>query len=645
MSLPLPALSLIITLCVCHFLVASQIFADSNDEESRIEVVVSASRSPLERKKNASSVTILTEEQIKQANQPLLADLLRQVSGLDVVRSGGPGGNTAVFLRGANSEHTLVLLDGVEINNPVSNARFFDFASLTTDNIERIEILRGPQSSLYGSDALGGVISIFTKRGKGQPSLNVSSEAGSYQTFVQRVSSSGQASEELGYSFAYTREDSDSISAADRANGNSENDGFTNDAFSAAVNYSVIDQLKLDTSLRANLSQADLDNFGGPGGDDPNRTLDNQQIFWQSAASLDLFEGLLLQKIRASYSDHQLDDDNDPDPQHPLDFQRSHYNGSLTKFSLQNILSLGNNADLIFGLETEQEKADSSFVSDGEYGPYESVLAEQSARTNGYFSELILELGENFATTLGLRLDDHSRFGSQTTYRIAPVYLIPSTGTKLTATLGSGFKAPSLYQLYSEYGNNQLEPEEVLGWDFGFEQTFLNQQLTLGSSYFRNEFDQLVTFDTQNFIFQNINEARTQGLESFVNYTVTENTSFSVQYTYTDTKDLESGTSLLRRARNKLSAEIILRGCDQNLKISTGATYIGKRFDNDFSTYPASRVELGSYTLLHIRSDYRINDLVSIFARVENVLDQNYQEVLGYGTQGAAAYAGLRFNL
>lgn len=607
------------------------------------EVVISATRIETPLSELGSSVVVWSAQQIAQTQETRVSEVLSRVSGVDVVRSGGAGGNTAVFIRGANSEHTLVLVDGIEVNNPGSTNRAFNFADLSLDNVERIEVLRGPQSVLYGSDALGGVINIVTKRGTGKPSGAVSFEGGSYSTFIEKGQLSG-GTDAVNYSLAASREDSAGISAARASYGNSEHDGYENTSFAGRLGFTPSEQIEANLFLRYTDARTDLDNFGGAGGDDPNRLLNNAQLFTRAELATKLLEGRLTQKLGVSWSDHDLDDDNDPDAEHPTDLLRSNFEGSLLKVDLQNNYEIADWNTITVGLETEQEEASSRYFSDGVFGPFEDNLDERDARTNGVYLQDSITWQERFFTTLGIRVDDHDQFGSEVTWRVAPTYLIQSTGTRFKGTYGTGFKAPSLVQLYSSFGNPDLEAEESQGWDIGIEQSFCEDALQVGLGYFSNDFDQLISFNPATFISENIAEAESRGLESSITYELSDATKLWAAYTYTDSEDESTGASLLRRARHKASISVATT-LPNKTELTLSYVLVGSRFDNDFSSFEPVRTTLASYGLVNIAAHHPLTEQVELFARVENLFDKEYEEVLGFGTLGLAAYGGIRVRM
>jgi vitamin B12 transporter len=266
-------------------------------------------------------------------------------------------------------------------------------------------------------------------------------------------------------------------SAADWRLGNEESDRYVNTAFAGRLGITPSEFVDGALYLRAHDVRADLDSFGGAGGDDPNRLLKSRELFTRGEVNLHWLEKRLTQSLFIDFSDHDLRDDDDPDAGHPLDRLRSSYDGRLFKYGLLNFFEASKMMSFTVGLEGETERGSSGYRSESAFGPFVSNLDEHGAHTNGYFAQTRITPSEVFSTTFGIRTDDHSKFGSETTWRIAPTLYIPSTETKISATVGTGYKAPSLFQLYSSYGNLELEPEKSIGVDAGVEQSFLGDSI------------------------------------------------------------------------------------------------------------------------------------------------------------------------
>jgi vitamin B12 transporter len=611
------------------------------------KVVVTATRVETPMEEIASSVTVISSEEIERKKKTHVMEILRGIPGLDVVRTGGAGKNTSVFIRGANSEHTLVMIDGVEVNDPISPGRSYDFAHLTVDNIERIEVIRGPQSTLYGSDAIGGVVNIITKKGEGKPKFFLSAEGGSFTTFREATGISG-GNKWVNYSFALSRFDTEGISTASKKDGNYERDGYENTSLSAKLGFKPMDNLGIDFILRYMDAKTELDNFAGVGGDDPNYVQKSNQFLFKTQVGLSLFDQVWSQKLGLALNDHNRDIKNKKDSQHPFDYEKGRYDGQLLKFDWQHHLQLHKTNALTFGLEYEREEGKSKYYWESLWGPGQSIFPKKTANIKGYYIQDEIKLWDRLFATLGIRIDDHSRFGSETTYRVAPAYLIKETDTKIKGTFGTGFKAPTLYQLFAPatlwgpIGNKDLKPEKSKGWDFGVEQNFFKNRVTLGATYFRNDFKDLIQFDwAKGYI--NISKAKTEGVELFASAKPIDDLTLRINYTYTDTEDKTTGEALIRRPKNKIGFDLDYHFLN-NGNVNLGVIYVGKRDDLDFSISPSRRVKLNQYTLVNLAVSYDITKNFQLFGRVENLLDKEYEEAKSFGIPGLSFFGGMKLS-
>lgn len=607
----------------------------------KYHIVVTATRTEQPKVELASSTTLISFEDLKKAGKETVADALTAVPGLDVVQNGGPGKTTDVFIRGANSEHTLVLIDGVEVNDPMSPGRTFDFGHLNLDNIDRIEIVRGPQSTLYGSDAMGGVINIITKKGNGKPRMFISGETGSYGTFREATGVNG-GNDTVNYSIEVSRFDSKGFSESGKKYGNTEKDGYGNTTLSGRVGFKPARNLELNLISRYINARNHLDNFAGAGGDDPNYISDARQFILSADARLSLLQEKWEQRLGVSYNNMRRDLSNPTDQSHPFDSQEGLYKGRTFKIDWQHNLYLHPTNTVTAGIEYQREWGESTYSWESMWGPGESLFPGKSARTTGFYLQDSIKIQDTFFMTLGVRFDHHDRFGTETTYRIAPALLLKS-GTKLKATYGTGFKAPSLYQLYAPgtiwglVGNQNLEPEKCKGWDIGIEQFLFNDRLTLSFTYFQNDFEDLILYD---FIlgYININQAKVNGFEVFMSAAPLKNLTISGSYTYTDAKDKETDEQLLRRPKHKANLTFNLRlfkRANANLFI----IHVGKRLD--LFPYPTI-TEAPAYTLFNLAVFYQLSKNIEVFGRIDNLFDQEYEAVLGYGTPGRSAYIGIK---
>ncbi|HDZ26712.1 hypothetical protein LCGC14_0699930 [marine sediment metagenome] len=611
------------------------------------EIVVTATRLETPAKEIASSVTVITKEQLEQSRKATVIEALQEVLGVSIIQNGPPGAAASVFLRGANSEHTLILMDGVELNDPISPSRSFDLAHLTLDNVERIEILRGPQSTLYGSDALGGVVNIITKKGQGKPEFSLSSLAGSYGTIITSAGING-STERIQYSLGTSYFRSDGFSAASaNYEGNEEKDGYRNLTIWGRLGFRLSDNLDVDFILRTLNTQIDIDNAGGAQGDDPNNVQDYNALFIKTQ-----FRNLMLNnrwelKLGLSLVDYDRQHENSTDEAHLLDSDNGFFKSKLFKIDWQNNLFLHETNTLSLGIDYQQEQGESEYNSDGIWGPYSSIFPLRRAHVTGFYLQDQIRLANQFFATLGLRLDDHSQFGSAVTYRFAPAFFVEATQTKFRATYGTAFKSPSLYQLYAPgtflgpIGNAELNPEKSIGWDIGVEQQLLGGKILLAVTYFYNDYKDLINFD---FLegYVNIGKAESKGAEILIQARPFDDMSFNAAYTRTEAKDKDTDTDLLRRPKQKFSASLNYN-FQKKANINLTFIRIGEQDDMDFATWPSTRLTLPGYSLLNAAVSFNPASSFQIFFRLDNIFNEEYEMVKGYGTPGFSVYGGVNF--
>jgi vitamin B12 transporter len=586
-------------------------------------VVVTATRTETPLSQIGSSVTVITAEEIEEKQQTQVLDVLRSVPGINLYRYGNLGSTTSISLRGTSNTHTLVLIDGVEFRDAAGFGGA-NLAHLTTDNIERIEIVRGAQSVLYGSDAIGGVINIITKKGAKKSQGYVSLEGGSYNTWTEEAGFSA-GSEKVTTSFSVSRTDSDGFSAANEKDGNTEEDGdkSTSASFSLGVTPTNIFELKLNVRLTD--AEYEYDNYAPPTYlfSDADDVEDYKDITGRTEGIFHLCDDKLTISVGASITDTERETEGS------VFGADSTYDGKITKFDLQNTIKLNEKNTLIVGAETEKEEYKSNSMS---YSTYTNVDNSGSTRNNAAYIQEHINI-ENFSATTGIRIDDHKDFGTEATWRIAPSYNIKSTSTHIKASVGTGFKAPTLYELNdSSYGNEDLDAEKSFSWDIGIEQTILRSSLILSATYFFSDIDDYIAGDSETFISYNIAELKSQGIETTIDWYPHEIVSLSLNYTYTDTED-EDGERKARIPLHKSSFDVNLYPID-DVQLTTSVLYVGERED--------SGETLDAYTLVNLSGSYQVCDYAKLFARIENLFDEDYEEVAGYGTAGLSAYAGVK---
>lgn len=603
------------------------------DTINLLPVVVSATRLPTPVREVGSSVTIITSADMEAKQERTLPDALADVPGLNVVQTGGPGGTTSVFMRGTNSNHTKVLIDGIDVSDPSSPDGSFDFSNILTAGIDRIEVLRGPQSGLYGSDAVGGVINIITKSGSGPAQFHGSVEGGSFGTLNQTAGVSGSVSQ-FSYAFDMAHFHSSDTPVTPIGlvpPGRPVNaDSYDNRTFSLKLGAKLTDNF--DVGLVTRYLESDLystsDDYLGP---EAIQSLSaNHELFTRATAHLVLFDGVFDQTLGLGYTNYNrsfLDPNSVP-------AIPSLYNGNREKLDWQGNIKLAAGQILTLGAEHEQDQLNDS-----------SPVFAQLTNDAG-FAQLQSSFGQRLFNTVSLRYDDNSQFGSAVTYRVAPAFLIPETGTKLKASLGTGFKAPSLDELYDNYpaygffANPALQPETSIGYDAGFEQSAFAKKLQFGAAYFHNDIKNLIEINDSYTSYVNIGRATTQGVESFVSLRPWDRLTLRSDYTYTLAYDDIAQEELLRRPKHKVSLSGIWRVTNA-AQVSATVIYVGPWLDTNRDG-TATDILAPGYVLVNLAASYDLGQGVTAFARIDNALNVHYQDPLGFQRPGLGVYGGLK---
>lgn len=603
---------------------------------SLAEITVSATGVPTPVTQTGSSVTVLTSDLLQAQQVRTVPDALQQVPGLNVVRTGGASGQTSVFIRGTNSNHVKVQIDGIDVNDPSTPNRAFDFSQLQTEDLSRIEVLRGPQSGLYGADAIGGVISFVTKRGEGPARATAFAEGGSYGTTNQggRISGS-EGIFDYSFSVQHLRQAALPVTPFELLPvGVPLRTAFTDiKTVSTKLGAQLTDTFRLNYVLRfsdsAYLDQAD---GGFPYRPLPYRNLnDQQQLLMRGEAEWTPLPGFH-NVFGANYAKFDRLFAGPLDPLAPP--TPSIYLGERTRFDYRGDVQLAPGHLVLFGAQREDER-------------FQATGIDKSNGNTGGFAELQSAITDRAFLVANIRRDENDQFGGATTFRIAPSYILPYTETRLKGSVGTGFKPPTLSQLYQDYpgfrffGNPALRPEESFGFDGGFEQP-LGDRVLVGATYFETDFRNLIqtayfpTFGTN----VNVGRAVAYGAESFVSVKLTDTLSGRVDYTNTVTKDEIAHQELLRRPRHKVSATAIWNPLPQ-LTLTGTLVAIGSFVDGnrDFSV---PRLKNPGFTLVNLSANYAYSDNLTLFARIDNLFDQRYQNPTGFLGAGLAVYGGVR---
>jgi vitamin B12 transporter len=596
----------------------------SREEAESERIIVSATRIDVPLDQSPASVSVVTSQDIEVKQIERVSDALREVPGLSVVQTGSAGQLTSVFTRGLRSEHTQVLLDGVPINQGLQGA--FDFANLTTDDIDRIEVVRGPQSTLYGPRALAGVIQVFTKQGNGPPGITLSAEGGSYDTFRETIESDGKI-EQFDYSIGASRIDTDNARP---------NNQYRNTASLANVGWAPNEQLRIGSLVMYSLSDT-----GNPNTIFNPKPVDNFLTEkWLIAPHVD-FRPVEWWDHKFIFSyDHerQLNDPNQDGfvgPTRAL-FER-------TTIDYQNDLRPTSWLTLTSGFFYSRVNAgqERPFILQI-FGPQPTFVSDHTQETAGFLQATLTPV-ENLIFVAGGRLDHFNQFGNIWTYRFASSYKIDKTNTTLHSSVATGFSPPSSQDKI--FGMNfGLQPEKDLGWDAGVEQRLWGNRVTIGATYFHNDLSNLIGF---NGLFEalNLGAARTQGVETELRAQPIIDLVFTASYTYLDAEKTSfadisqpQGARLPRRPRNEAYISASYLWC-KKLRTTLAAKWVNAREELNFG---GPNFDIEDYSFVDFAAEYEINTHLSIFGRIDNLTNEHYAEVFGFPALGRAAYGGLK---
>ena len=593
--------------------------------------VLSATRTEILREQNGSSVTVITGEQLRQSGQSLLHDALRGTPGLNVVRAGSPGQQTSIFIRGTESRHTKVLLDGIPLNDPSSPSRGFDFSNLTVDNIERVEVLRGPQSTLYGSDAIGGVINIVTRRGQGPPKYRFSTMGGRFGTFRQSASVSG-SSDRVHYSMGGSFFDSDGFSTAAPRLGNTENDGFRNGNLSGRFGWLASDTTDIDVVLRYTDAEAQIDGYQFPVGpvDDLLRKLKNETFAMRTQLRTEMLDGLIEQKVGFSYTRFHRRDTN------PGFFGTPAFDGSTAKFDWQ--------ANVLLHETTRVRNVFTTGLDYLDEGASSTMASRRSLHATGFYLQEHVVVDERWSTVAGARWDRYSVAGGAKTFRVTSRYALEESDTAFHGSIGTGFRAPAINELFDpSLGNLGLRPERSFGWELGVEQPLADGDLVVDVTYFRNDIDDLIVFRFDGTgawggHLYNVDEALTAGVETTAKLRLSEATSASFGYTSLDARNRTTDSRLVRRPSNTFRVGLDHRFDDEGVRVALNYQWVDRRSDFDGGGFVTS---LDEYSLLNATVRWEYSDRLQMFARLDNITDETYEEVWGFASPRFGIYAGV----
>ena len=605
-----------------------------SDADALPTIVITATRIPTPELEVASSVTVVTADEIAARQERTFAEVLKGIPGLNVVQQGGPGAETSVFMRGTNSNHTKVLVDGIDVSDPSNANAAFDFGQLLTQAIERVEVLRGPQSGLYGSDAIGGVINVITKTGSGPMRLSASVEGGTFDSFNQTAAVSGsQGAFHYSASVAHLHAGATPVTPLGVLGpGEHRNDDYyDNFTVSSKLGFDVTPDFDLGlvaryTNTHLRYSGEDFSTFPAlPAAQQSASNTD--EYYGRATAHLVSLDGGLNQTLGVAFTRNQTAT---LQPQTP----ESLNTGERVKLDWQGALRVSSAHSVLLGLEDARDEI--------------SAPLSASIRIASAYLELQSQLGDQWFSALNARYDHNDRFGSKITYRIAPAWVSSASGTKLKASVGSGFKAPTLSELFQDFppfffANPNLKPENSVGYDLGIEQGFGGGMVRIGATWFYNRIRDLITTDVTGTTYANVGRASTDGVESFVAYQPVKQLTLRLDYTYTEATDDVLHEELLRRPKHKVNLNATWQATDAlllNASVLTVSSWVdGNR---DFSI---PRLDAPGYTTVNLAASFALSRQLAVFGRIDNLFDHRYQNPVGFLQPGIGVFAGIRAKL
>lgn len=642
--------------------------ADQSEVIQARDVVVSATKTPVSAKQITSAVEVITGEELEQKKIRTVIDALRLAQGVFATSSGGPGTEATVKMRGAFARHTLVMIDGVIVNSPTTGS--YDFANLTAENIDRIEILRGAQSMLYGSDAIGGVISIYTKKGIGSPRVGAFMEYGSFATFREGGSISG-AKGLFDFSVSASRWDTSSFSAINYSRGAFERDGFHNTQVSAKVGAALPNDGRAEFNMRWYDSRTSFDGFADSGAP--------ADVFGARSTSRNLIlNGTWTQpittwwttKLTLSQANERLRSNSGNAgfnlntrqliPARPTSCFPT-FDACFTPFSSdleilnrrlewQNDVRIGEIFLLTAGYQLRREEGDSP-------GFYGATEPSRIISSNAGFAQAQINLWDRLFLTAGGRHDSYNRFEDATTYRVTGGYLVKETGTKFRGSYATGFKAPTLNDLFFQgFGNPNLKPEKSLSMDLGIEQSLFNDRLQLSAGYFWNRFQNLIQFASGGslcppgsfgFCPINVADAKTQGWEFAFKLNVFTGLDLRGQYTHTLTRAFDTpgnplgGDKRLPRWPVDQASIGFTYQPIEAFVLNIDYRFVGAR-NNNLSNNPSEK--LGVFNIVDLSASYDVTKNWQAYVRVDNLFNENYEEIFLFGRPIRSIFGGIRIN-
>lgn len=634
------------TAALAALCLSSAAFADDAPTDVG-ELVVVATRTPERLDHVGQQVTVVGQAEIKARQMVAVSDLLSTTPGVSFSRNGGLGGSTSLRIRGAETDQTVVVIDGVKLNDPSGTGGGYNFANLLAGDVARIEVLRGAQSTLWGSQAIGGVVNIVTAEPTKAFEGSASLEAGSLATAYARAGIGGRT-DRVVWRLAGGYFTTDGVSSYRQG---TEDDGYHNASLSGTARVTLTQTVSLDLRAVWIKGRNQFDGFPAPlfaFADDPEYGT-NQDLVTYAGLNFDLLDGRL--KNRVAYGYTHTDRDNF-DPTQAKTTRTFDAAGQNRRWEYQGELALPADWKASFGVESERSEMRTASPSSFTPNP---VPMRAQVGIDSVYVQAMGQVVPDLTLTLGVRHDSHDTFGDHDLGQVAAAWRLNDGRTVLRASFGQGFKAPTLYQLYSQYGNTALQPEQADSWDAGVEHHF-SDTAVVSATWFQRETENQIDFvscaststaplckagGVARFgYYDNIAQTKAHGVE-LTGAAVVSEVTFEANYTWTHAENdspgnINRGKELTRRPEHQanLSASYTW---PVGLSTSASVRYVGHTFDN-----AANTTKLDAYTLVDVRASYPVTDTLEVYGRVENATDRSYETIRNYGSPGRGAFIGVR---
>jgi vitamin B12 transporter len=639
---------------VSTLLVFASLTAYAQDSSKILnEVIVTATKTPIKQSETGKVVNVITQSQLQKSFGKSLGEVLNQQPGMIINGADNNlGTNQTVYTRGAAAGNTLIMLDGVPLNDASGISSEFDLNNFSLDNIERIEILKGAQSTLYGSDAVAGVINIISKKAGNKPfNFNADLSAGSYDTYKGAVSISGTNNKGQTYFVSYNKIYSKGFSSAydSTGKGNFDKDGFNQDVFQLNYGFQPFKKTSVRLYGKYNNNKADVD--AGAFIDDKDYVNHNDNTIAGTSVDYKLKNGFIRFQYNYNRFNRSFVDDS-TDINIYSKYQKGKYFGTSNFAEVYTSLHFTKNIEFLAGMDYRQNSTSQSYLTVPDYGFPSLPISADSARTNqfSYYASLILKEEKGFNIELGSRWNHHSIYGTNFTSSLNPFFLIDEH-YKIFANISSGYHVPSLYQLYSEYGNKNLKPETSTNYEAGAQ--YFSDNLNVRISGFARDIKDVFYFYSDPVTYAsryiNADKQHDYGIETEATINFCKNFSASVNYTYVDgkvsTKDFAGKDTLYfnlyKRPKNVLNLSLNYQAA-KGLFLSTSLKAVSKAFEPKYMSAP---FELKSYYTLGFYSQFQFNKNFSIFADLQNLTDQKYFVTRGFTTKGFNGNVGVKVRL